>query len=433
MKDKTINIGLLGFGNVGAAVHELLQANAAGLSAKSGVSIHIKRVAVRDLKKQRTLDSSFLTSDVESIIDDSEITVVVELMGDCPEALNAMKRALSLGKSVVTANKAVIARHGKELFDLAAVHQCEIFFEASVAGGIPILRALREGLAGNRLTKLVGIINGTSNYILTEMCHKGTPFADVLKEAQRLGYAEADPTSDVEGFDAAFKLSILILLAYGKFISVDQIFRQGITQIMPLDFEMAQRFGYVVRLLGIAKADDDCIEARVHPTMIRQDNPLAHVEGPFNAILYDGDFVGEGMLYGRGAGGRPTASAIVADLIEACRNQVNKVPSSLSPIGFPLAGLVKVQPRAMSELHSDYYLRFMATDKPGVLARVTGLLGQHGISISSVYQHGHNEDEEVPIVVFTHKAKESAIQKSLSEIDKMDFITQKTQLIRIEE
>jgi homoserine dehydrogenase len=274
-----VNIGLLGFGNVGAAVYELLQTNAELAADKAGASINIAKICVRDLKKKRSAPKDLLTSDVDSVIDDPEIQVIIELMGDSPEAYAALKHALSSGKSVVTANKAIIARHGKELFDLAAANNCEILFEASVAGGIPVLRALREGLSANRIGKLMGIINGTSNYILTEMSGKGTAFATVLKEAQRLGYAESDPTSDVEGFDASFKLCILILLAYGKFISVDQIFRQGIAQLTPLDFEMADRFGYAVRLLAIAKADADGIEARVHPTMIRKNNPTGACDG----------------------------------------------------------------------------------------------------------------------------------------------------------
>lgn len=430
----TINIGLLGYGNVGTMVYDLICKNAAVLQPKTVHPLDIKKIAVRDANKRRIADAGLFTTDIKSIVTDPEIDIVVELMGDCPEALEAMKLALSHGKHVVTANKAAIAKHGVELFGLAREKNLKILYEASVAGGIPILRAIREGLPANRIDWLRGIINGTSNYILSEMAEKNLPFESVLKKAQELGYAESDPASDVEGIDAAYKLCILIMLCYGVWVPVEKIYRQGITQISALDISMARQFDFAIKLMGITKSHGDDVEARVHPVMVPRSNPIAHVGGVFNAIQYHGDYVGVGMFYGRGAGGGPTASAVVSDILEVCRSLERDERTHSSPTGFPLKSLKTVEPVPMGDLVCQYYLRFTVIDKPNVLAQLTAILGQHQISIQNLYQHGDSEERhEVPVIAFTHRAKEKDIRKALDAIDKLDSVTKPSLLIRIEE
>lgn len=432
MSKGVTHIGLLGFGNVGQAVYEILKQNQNFIEKKMQTPINVKWVCVKDTKRDRGLDPSIVTSDYKKIASDPDVSIVVELMGDCPEALDAMREALKHGNSVVTANKAMIARHQTELFELARANNCEILFEASVGGGIPILRTLREGLAANHIECLHGIINGTSNYILSRMKDEGADFDDVLKDAQKLGYAEANPASDVEGEDAAYKLSILILLCHGVVVSVDDIFCKGISYIQPLDIEMANQFGYVIKHLGISRLHDDGVEARVHPTMIPKSNPLAHIDGAFNAIQYHGDFSGEGMLYGLGAGGKPTASAVVADIIELNRNIQSANEINLEPSGFNASVLKKQKPKDILDLETCYYIRFSVLDRPNVLACITKVLGQHNISVQHLYQHGEQEDQAIPLIVFTHDARERDVREALKEIDKMDFVTQMTKIIRIE-
>lgn len=431
---KNIKIGLLGFGTVGSAVYRLLEKNAELLTQQLGHRLEIKKIAVRDTSKKRDVDKSLFTKDFHKIVTDPEIPIVIELMGDVPEALEAIKAALSNGKSVVTANKAMIARHSAELFLLSETHNCEILFEASVCGGIPVLRSLREGLAANRILWLRGIINGTSNYILDQMAGQGFSFETVLKRAQELGYAEADPVSDIEGIDAKYKLAILSMLCYGKQVNVDDIYCQGIHQITATDIEMADRFDYAIKLLGITKSHGDGIEARVHPAMVPKTNPLAHVSGVANAVQYHADFAGTGMLYGAGAGGKATASAVVSDLMELARNLTLETRNVLSPIGFKLEGLTRIKPKPMADLMCGYYLRFTTIDKPSVLAQIAGVLGQNDISISSVYQRSTDgKKDNATIVILTHCSCEQDVQAALNAIDKMALITQTTQLIRIED
>ncbi len=305
VKDQNvIRLGLLGFGTVGQAVAEIIAQNQRLLCLKTGYAqVAIHKIGVRDLQKKRSLPAAFFSDDCKTVVADPAVDVVVEVLGDCDAAYEAMKLALSLGKPVVTANKAILARHGFELFQIAEANHTEILFEASVAGGIPILRTLREGITCNRILSLKGIINGTSNFILSEMTQKGLSFEAALQLAQQQGYAEADPAFDIQGTDAAYKLAILVMLCHGRVITVDQIFTRGIAYLKPIDIEMAGKFGYVIKLLGITKEDENGFEARVHPTMIPKNHPLAHVDGAFNAISYVGDFVGEGMQYGLGAGG----------------------------------------------------------------------------------------------------------------------------------
>jgi homoserine dehydrogenase len=433
MAMNTTKIGLLGFGTVGRSVFELLDTHRDFIAQKMRSPLEIKSICVRDMKKDRGIDKKYFTTDYESIAKDPEIDIVVELMGDCPEALAAIKIALKRGNSVVTANKALVARHAIELFRLAKENHAELLFEASVGGGIPVLRALREGLAANRILSLRGIINGTSNYILSKMTTEGVGFDEVLKQAQKLGYAEADPAADIDGIDAAYKLCILVMLCHGKVIRVEDIFTKGIRYVTPLDIKMADNFGYVIKLLGITKTDGAGFEARVHPAMVKKNHPLAHVDGAFNAVQYEGDFSGIGMMYGSGAGGSPTASAVVGDIIELNRNIKSKNEINLEPTGFNPTFLVAAQPNDVLNLKTCYYLRFSVLDKPQVLANITRVLGQHGISIRHLYQHGERDNQQIPVIVFTHLANERDVRAACKEIDQMDFITQITKLIRIED
>lgn len=432
---KPIQIGLLGFGNVGSEVYRLITAREGLIKQKTLSKLNVARVCVRQGKKHHDLPKAILTTAFRDVVSDPTISIVVELFGDCPQAREAIVLAIKNGKHVVTANKALMARDGLELFGLAKKHGVQLLFEGSVGGGIPVLRALREGLAANQILTLRGIINGTCNFILTEMEKTRQDFSAILAEAQKLGFAEADPASDVEGHDSASKLCILIMLAFGCYIPVKKIFCEGISGLNALDMQMALDFGYRIKLMGIAKRDTvGQVEARVHPVMVSRSNPIAHVGGAFNAIQYVGDFSGEGMLYGRGAGGKPTASAVVADVIEIAQGLTKSGFRDLSPLGFELGQVSLAQPKKMGALECPYYLRFTVLDKPNVLSQITGLLGRHKISIQHVYQHGKPEEAiPVPVVVFTHRALEANVQKAISAINKLKFVTEDTQVIRIEE
>ncbi len=428
-----INIGLFGFGTVGSRVYELLDKNKALIEKKLGYPIHVKKICEPDSKKKLSIHipTNILTTKASEVFDDPEISIIVELIGDKPAALEVMMKALSLGKHVVTANKAILAAHGAELYAEAARNEVGILFEAAVAGAIPVLRALREGFIADRILSIMGIVNGTSNYILTGMGEQKKSFAEVLAEAQKLGYAEANPASDVEGIDTAHKLAILTSLAYGQIIPLDKIYTEGITQITSFDLEMADRFDYTIKLLAISKKIGDEIEARVHPTLLSKDHILARVRGVFNAVMMQGEFVGPSVLYGLGAGGAPTATAVVADIIDMSRNIMLRVPG-VPPLGMHIDSIQKGKVRAMDDIETGYYLRFTAVDKPGVFARIASILGQNQISISAVYQHGREEGKEVPIVVITHKAREKNVQAAVKEIDKLNVVAKKTLLMRIE-
>lgn len=433
--EKPVHIGLLGFGNVGSEVYRLMTRGKNLLGQKTTQALKIDRICVRQDKKNRKFPQSVLTTSFQDIVTDPNIDIVVELFGDCQAARDAIVQAIKNGKHVVTANKALIAREGLALFCLAQKHGVQFLFEGSVGGGIPILRSLREGIAADHIQTLRGIINGTCNYILTQMEETGRDFASILAEAQKLGFAEADPSSDVDGHDSAFKLCILIMLAFGKFIAVDDIFCQGISRLSALDVRMAAEFGYRIKLMGIARSDKTGqVEARVHPVMVSRQNPIAHVGGSFNAIQYIGDFVGEGMLYGRGAGGKPTASAVVSDIIEIAQGLGGAGFRDLSPLGFRMDKVSRVKPKSMGELECPYYLRFTVLDKPSVLSQITGVLGRHNISIQHVYQHGRQEEAlPVPVVIFTHRACEQDVQAAMRKINGLRFVMQPTQVIRIEE
>jgi homoserine dehydrogenase len=437
-----IAVGLIGFGTVGTGVAKVLSANAALIRQRLGVPLELVKVADLDLTADRglTLPSGVLTSNAREVIDDPTIDIVIELIGGYDPAKRFLLDAIAKGKSVVTANKALLAVHGEELFQAAARAKVDIGFEASVGGGIPILHALTEGLAANRILSLYGIVNGTSNYILTKMTEVGHPFEEVLAEAQKAGYAEADPTFDIAGTDAAHKLAILMNLAFGTPINFKDIYVEGITGIAPMDIAYATEFGYTIKLLAIAKLHEGRdgreapaeLEARVHPTMIANDAPIARVGGVYNAIQVTGDAVGDIMLYGRGAGSLPTASAVVGDVIDMARNiltgSVGRVPSC----AFQVDQRRPLRIRPIEEVSSLYYLRFMVLDRPGVLSQLSGVLGKHDISISSVLQRGRKDGQTVPVVMTTHMAVERNMQAALQEIAAFPFVSGRTILVRIE-
>jgi len=432
-----IKVGLIGFGNIGAGVVRLLQENAAVIHGKVGTGIVLKRIADLDITSDRgvTVAPGVLTASVNDIFDDPEISVVIELIGGYEPAKTFVLKAIEKGKHIVTANKALLALHGEEIYSAAARKGVEVQFEAAVGGGIPVLTAIKGNMAANNFGSVIGIMNGTCNYILTRMTQEGADFADMLKVAQELGYAEPDPTFDIEGVDTAHKLAILVSLCFGTKIDFNSIYTEGISRISGLDVKFANDFGYRIKLLAIGKLSDGQVEARVHPTMIPLHNPLAEVNGVFNAIRLTGDFVGPVMFYGRGAGQNPTASAIVGDLIGLARTMQAGAGRRIAPLGF-LDGEIRTLPlKPMAEIVSKYMLRFSALDKPGVLASIAGALGNHGISIESMVQTTHQDSDAtpVPIVIKTHEACEGSVRAALEEIDRLAIMCEKTVFIRIED
>jgi homoserine dehydrogenase len=428
-----IGVGLVGWGTVGCGVIKTLRENAAAIEARLGCSLELMRVADLDLERERPVGVAreMLTTNVEEILNDPEIKIVIELMGGLKAARILICSALEKGKHVVTANKALLAHEGNELFGLARQKGLSLSFEASVGGGIPIIKALREGLAANRITKIFGILNGTANYILTRMTDNGLTFAQALKEAQGLGYAEADPTLDVEGIDTAHKLAIASALAFGTPIQFDRVHTEGISRIDPLDIQYADELGYLVKLLAIARNADGRLEMRVHPTLIAKNHVLAGVKGAYNAVHIEGNAVGDVMLYGMGAGMMPTGSAVVSDLIDVARDILNGTPGRIPPLSFLPDKLEKIEIKPVSDVKTSYYFRFQAFDRPGVLSRISGVLGNRGISIAAVIQKGRHTDS-VPIVMVTHEALERSVMEALEEIDKLDLVLAPTTLIRIE-
>jgi len=433
-----IKVGLIGFGNIGVGVVRLLQENAETVQQKVGQKIVLKRIADLDITTDRgvTVDPGLLTTDVNQIFNDPEISIVIELVGGYEPAKTFVLKAIEACKHVVTANKALLALHGEEIYAAAARKGVEVQFEAAVGGGIPVLSAIKGNLAGNRFGSVFGIMNGTCNYILTRMTQEGADFGEVLQSAKELGYAEPDPTFDIEGVDTAHKLAVLASLCFGTRINFNGIHREGITGISGIDISYAAEFGYRIKLLAIGKrTDDGQLELRVHPTMIPLNNPLADVNGVFNAIRLTGDFVGPVLFYGRGAGQNPTASAIVGDLIALSRSICAGVQSRrAAPLGFLDSSMVTLPLKPMSEIVTSFMLRFTALDQPGVLAGIAGVLGKNGISIESMVQTArHNGGQAVPIVIMTHEAREGAIRAALAEIDSYDYISEKSRLIRIED
>ena len=430
---REVRLGLLGLGTVGAGVVKLLLAQRASLEERAGCRLTLRRIADVDLTRPREgldLASLPLASDAGAVLDDPEVDIVIELVGGLEPARSLIVRAMASGKHVVTANKALLAHHGVQLYDEARRHGVTLAFEAAVAGGIPLIRALKEGLVANRILAVAGIVNGTCNYVLSKMADEGLDFSVVLKEAQARGYAEADPTLDVDGHDSAHKLQILVSLAFRTFVDLKDIYTEGITKVTDADIAYARELGYTIKLLAIAKAVDGGVEARVHPTMIPAASPLAAVSGVFNAVFITGDAVGDLMFYGRGAGQLPTASAIWSDTLEIARRIAHGIPALA--LELPTAGTVALPLRPMSSVRSGYYLRVMAQDRPGVLSRITGILGDHSISIASMIQKGRGPAEAVPVVMMTHEATERDIRAALTEIDRLAVVAFPTTLIRVE-
>jgi homoserine dehydrogenase len=435
MIKKTIHVGLIGFGTVGAGMASVLIQQEKLISRKLGARLLLTQIADLDIKRSRCINikKNFLTTHAYNIINNPKIDIVVELIGGIEPACQFILDAIAQGKHIVTANKALLATHGEKIFKAAEAAGVAVLFEGAVGGGIPIIRAIKEGLSSDKITALFGIVNGTSNYILTKMSDEGRDFSEVLKEAQSLGYAEANPTLDVGGGDSAHKLAILALLAFGTPIAIKDVFTEGIDKVAPLDIAFAEAFGYKMKLLAIAKQDKVTLEVRVHPTMIPKDEMLAKVNGVFNAIRDIGESVGETLFYGRGAGSMPTGSAVVSDLIGIARNILNQSDGIPIPhTGFMSSERISLPIKPMAEIESRYYLRFMVKDSPGVLSTIAGVLGRHHISIASVIQKGRKEAGAVPLVMMTHKAREKDIQLALKKINQSNSVYKPTVLIRVE-
>ncbi|MBM4295368.1 MAG: homoserine dehydrogenase [Deltaproteobacteria bacterium] len=432
---KTVNVGLIGFGVVGSGVARLLTRQRELLARRLGADLVLKKVADLDLDRPRpvTLDKAILTPRARDILDDPDIHIVVELMGGLSPAQEYLLAAIERGKHVVTANKALLAHHGNDILSAAAARGLEVAFEAAVCGGVPILLALRQGLAANRIQEMLGILNGTCNYILTQMSQFGKPYREALAEAQAQGYAEADPTLDVEGIDTAHKLAILMSLAYGARLDLDAVAVEGISALDPLDMQFAQEFGYRFKLLAITRDDGHRVEARVHPTLIPTEHMLAKVGGAMNAVYLTGDAVGPILLYGQGAGMMPTASAVVSDIMDLARNLIHGVRGRVPPLGSHNALESTRLIKPLNDLVTNYYFRFAARDRPGVLSQISGALGKQGISIAAVIQKGREVAGTVPIVMITHEAREQDVRHALAEIDRLEVVQPPTVYYRIED
>lgn len=427
-----INVGIIGFGTVGTGTAKILLENETIISQRTGFGIKIKRIADLDIKRDRgvKLPAGTLITDAEKILSDPDIAIVVELIGGIQPAKEFILNAIRNKKHVVTANKALLATEGNDIFSEAEKYGVEIGFEASVAGGIPIIKIIREGLIANRIMAVYGIINGTSNYILTKMTEDKVEFSDALKEAQRLGYAEADPTYDIEGIDSAHKLTILASLAYNIPLSFNEVYKEGITRITAQDIDFAGELGYKIKLLAIAKAVDEGVELRVHPTMVPKDYFISKVDGVFNAIYVHGDAVGDALFYGRGAGDMPTGSSIVSDIVDIARNIRKETTGRIPGIKGIKGAVSKI--RNIEDIEAMYYFRFSALDKPGVLSKISGVLGNYNISIASVIQKGRKVGGAVPLIVLAHRAKERDVRNAVAEIDMLPAVSDKTLYIRVE-
>ena len=428
-----IGVGMIGMGVVGGGVVRLIRENAHRFRAVQGIELALRRVAVRDLSRPRDeeLPEGLLTDSPEDVIDDPDVQVVVEVMGGIEPARSLCLRALEAGKDVVTANKALLAEHGGDLFRAAARHGAGLAFEASVCGGIPIVRCLTDGLVANRIESIYGILNGTTNYILTRMADEGGSFQEMLRRAQEKGYAEADPTLDLDGTDAAQKLALLCRIAFRVDLSPGRILREGISHIAQIDIDFAREIGYTIKLLAIAKASGGRIEVRVHPALVPSGSLLANIKDEFNAVQVVGSAAGPQVFYGRGAGRLPTASAVVSDLLDlAARRKAGRAarPS-------PLSGLPEAAPVPVEEITTRFYCRLTVYDRPGVLAQVARIFSEEQISIETVIQHGRSETEDgtVPLIMTTHEAREAAMRRAMAEIDRLRVVTEKSQIIRIEE
>jgi homoserine dehydrogenase len=423
---RTVRIGLLGGGTVGAAVIRLLDEHGDDVARRAGVRLEIARVAVREPGRDRRvpLGRDVFTDDAVGVVDDPDVHVVCELMGGVSPARELVLRALAGGKSVVTANKELLATHGQELFAAADAAGRDLYFEAAVAGGIPLIRPLRESLAGERVDRILGIVNGTTNFILTQMSEHGWTSDRAVAEARRLGFAEADPTADVEGYDAAAKCAILASVAFGSPVVADDVYREGISGVTPQDFEDARRLGYVIKLLAIAELEDEEIAVRVHPSMIPAEHPLAAVRGTSNAVFVEGPKIGQLMFYGAGAGGDPTATAVVGDLVSVARNLLQ---GARGPVSSPTD---RRAVRPMDDTRDQYYLKLRVQDRPGVLAEIADRFGRNGISLERVWQEGFGDEATLSFI--THRAQEGAFQKTLQDLRQLDAVHAVASVLRVE-
>ena len=432
---KPVRIALLGCGTVGEGVVRLMRRNGAMLERKLGTPIVLAGVADRSLEPDPALglDASLITRDAAALVARDDVDIVVELFGGREPARSLILAALDAGKDVVTANKALLAEHGPQIFGAAAKRKLAVGFEASVGGGVPIMRTLREALAGDRQRAVYGIVNGTCNSILTMMSEDGAEFADALRDAQQSGLAEADPTLDIEGHDAAHKLCLLVTLAFGVELKPARVHTEGISGVTLADINYARELGYAIKLLAIGKDDNGGIEARVHPTMIPQRHLLASVGGANNAIYIQGEALGASMYFGQGAGQMPTATAVMADILEIARHRMAGARGGASPLGYPPAMVKPARVKPMDDVLCEYYLRFMARDRPGVLGAIASVLGRNSISIASVIQQGRGAGTVVPVIMRTHEARERNLKKALAEIPRLRMVAGAPAFIRIEE
>lgn len=432
---RQINIGLLGCGTVGTGVAKMILEKKELLTARVGADLNLQWVADIDTETDRGIrfDDGVFIADAHKVVQDSEVDIIIEMIGGEGIAKDLILEAIGRGKHIVTANKALLASHGNELFKAAAEKGVELAFEASVGGCMPIIKSIRESLVGNDIKSMTGILNGTCNYILSKITDEGITFEEALAEAQQKGYAEADPTLDVGGFDTAHKTAILSALAYGMEINLDDIYIEGISQITPLDIEFAGQFGYRIKLLAITKITDNRVEARVHPTMIPFSNLLSNVNSTLNAIMVSGDAVEDIMHYGHGAGMMPTASAVISDTVDIARNLLSGAAVRVPALSYQRDEICKIPILPIDDLYTHYYFRFAALDRPGVLSKISGILGTHGISIQSVHQKGRKSTGSVPVVMLSHLAKEANVKKALTEIRALDDVGDEPVLIRIED
>ena len=420
-----VRVGVLGCGNVGAALIGLLAEQADAIEARTGLRLEVTRVAVRNIAKARSvaLPEGSLTHDAEEVVNDPDVDIVVEVIGGIEPARSLVLDALKAGKPVVTGNKELLANVGAELFAAADTAGVDLLFEAAVAGGIPLIRPLRESLIGERITRILGIVNGTTNYILTRMSEEGASYGDALAEAQSLGYAERDPTADVEGYDAGAKAAIIATVAFGVSVVAGDVYHEGISGLTADDIAFAHRLGYEVKLLAVAEqGDDGRVAVRVHPAMLPKDHPLATVRDSFNAVFVEGDAVGQLMFYGRGAGGGPTASAVLGDLIDAAGNLRKGTHASIGT-------LRRAEIRPIDEVRSEYYLNLEVLDRPGVLHAVAGVFAEHSISIRSMEQEGLGD--EARLIFITHEALEAAIQATMADLAELDAVGRITSMLRV--
>jgi homoserine dehydrogenase len=425
MGDDVVRVGLLGCGHVGSALVRLITDNGDAIEGRTGVRLQVEKVAVRNLSRERdvALPASAFTNDARAVVTDPNVDVVVEVIGGIEPARELIVEALQGGKPVITANKELLANHGKELFETAEGAGLDLLFEAAVAGGIPLMRPLRESLAGDPIHRVMGIVNGTTNYILTKMAEEGASFSDALAEAQTLGFAERDPTADVEGFDAAAKAAIIASIAFGARVVAGDVYREGISELTDADMESARELGYVVKLLAVAEEDPHGVAVRVHPTMIPASHPLAGVRESFNAVFIEADAVGELMFYGRGAGGGPTASAVLGDLIDASKNLVG------GGRGATIGALARKAVRPIDEVESQFYLQLEVADQPGVLAEIAAQFGEHDVSIKSMQQIGIGDDAR--IIFITHRAREADLRATVHALRDVKTVHRVGSVLRV--